>query len=265
MEGRFVGTPGNERARRYIIAQLDSLELPTPPWGRTAEFSWSGGPEPARGTNVFALIEGTTLPDRYVVVSAHYDHLGVRGGETYNGADDNASGVAAVLALAELMAATPTRHSFLFVLFDAEEQGMRGARAFIEAPPVPLESVAMNVNLDMVSRSAAGELYAAGTYHHEFLEPSVDEVAARSPVSLLKGHDSPGLPQGDDWTDASDHGPFHEVGIPFIYFGVEDHEGYHQPSDDFEEITPEFFADAVGTIADFLRVVDREGGPLDLP
>jgi hypothetical protein len=123
----------------------------------------------------------------------------------------------------------------------------------------------MNVNLDMVSRSAAGELYAAGTYHYPFLEPSVDEVAERSTISLLKGHDSPGLPGGDDWTDASDHGPFHEVGIPFIYFGVEDHEAYHQPSDDFDGITPGFYADAVGTIADFLRVIDQEGGPLDLP
>jgi hypothetical protein len=263
MEGRFAGTPGNERARRFLVAQLDSLGIPAPPSGRTMAFSWSGGPEPARVVNVFALVEGTAFPDRYVVVSAHYDHLGVRDGQTYNGADDNASGVAAVLALAELMATTPPRHSFLFVLFDAEEQGLLGARFFVESPPVPLESIEMSVNLDMVSRSAAGELYAAGTYHYPFLEAPVDEVAARSPISLLKGHDSPGLPPGDDWTDASDHGAFHEVGIPFLYFGVEDHEAYHQPSDDFEDITPEFFADAVVTVADFLRVIDREGGPLD--
>ena len=254
MEGRFAGTPGNERARRYIVAQLDSLGIPAAPRGRTAAFS--------SGVNLLGLVQGTAVSDRYVVVSAHFDHLGVRNGETYNGADDNASGTAAVLALAELFAAAPPRHSFLFVLFDAEETGLRGAQAFVDDPPVPRESIAMNVNLDMVSRSAAGELYAAGTYHYPSLEPFVDEVAARSPISLIKGHDSPGLPAGDDWTEASDHGPFHAAGIPFIYFGVEDHEGYHQPTDDFEAITPEFFADAVATVADFLRVIDGEDGPL---
>jgi hypothetical protein len=263
MEGRFAGSTGNERARSYLIAQLDSLDIATPPGGRTAEFTWTGGPAPATGVNVLAVVEGTAAPDRYVVVSAHYDHLGMRNGETYNGADDNASGTSAVLALAELFAAAPARHSFLFVLFDAEEVGLRGAQAFVDDPPVPIESIAMNVNLDMVSRSAAGELYAAGTYHYPSLESYVDEVAARSRVSLLKGHDSPGLPPGDDWTEASDHGPFHQAGIPFIYFGVEDHEAYHQPSDDFEGITPDFYADAVITIADFLRVIDEEGGPLD--
>jgi Zn-dependent M28 family amino/carboxypeptidase len=265
MEGRLAGTPGNERARRYLVAQLDSLAIPTPPGGRTTGFALSavnGDPTPATGGNVFALVEGTAFPDRYVVVSAHYDHLGVRNGQIYNGADDNASGTAALLALAELFAAAPPRHSLLFVLFDAEELGLRGSRSFIDHPPVPLASIALNINLDMVSRSAAGELYAAGTYHYPFLEPYVDEVAARSPISVLKGHDSPGLPAGDDWTDASDHAPFHEAGIPFIYFGVEDHEGYHQPSDDFESITPEFYADAVVTIADFLLVIDGEGGPL---
>jgi hypothetical protein len=263
MEGRAAGTPGGERARRYLVAQLDSLGIPAPPGGRTAAFEWTGGPPPATGVNVLALVEGTAVPDRYVVVTAHYDHLGVDNGQTYNGADDNASGTAALLALAELFAAAPPRHSFLFVLFDAEEVGLRGAQAFLDDPPVPIESIAMNVNLDMVSRSDVGELYAAGTYHYPSLEPYVDEVAARSGVSLLKGHDSPGLPPGDDWTDASDHGPFHQASIPFIYFGVEDHEAYHRPSDDVEGITPEFFADAVRTIADFLRVIDRGGGPLD--
>jgi Zn-dependent M28 family amino/carboxypeptidase len=263
MEGRAAGSPGNERARRYLIAQLDSLGIPSPPGGRTDEFAVGGAPGGSGGVNVLGMVGGTAIPNAYVVVSAHYDHLGVGNGEIYNGADDNASGAAAVLALAELFAAEPPRHSFLFVLFDAEERGLLGAQEFVEDPPVPIGSIALNVNLDMVGRSAVDELYAAGTYHYPFLEPLVDEVAARSPISLLKGHDSPDLPGANDWTEASDHGPFHQAGIPFIYFGVEDHEAYHQPSDDFEGITPEFYADAVTTIADFLRVIDREGGVLD--
>jgi hypothetical protein len=87
----------------------------------------------------------------------------------------------------------------------------------------------------------------------------IESVAERAPVRLLTGHDRPDLPPGDDWTMASDHGAFHEVGIPFLYFGVEDHPGYHHPSDTFENITPEFYGNAVETILDFLMGADREG------
>jgi Zn-dependent M28 family amino/carboxypeptidase len=114
------------------------------------------------------------------------------------------------------------------------------------------------VNMDMVSRSEAGELYAAGTYHYPFLFPLVERVAERAPVTLLTGHDRPDLPPGDDWTLSSDHGAFHEVGIPFIYFGVEDHPGYHNPTDTFENITPEFYVRAVTTVLDFVREADAE-------
>jgi Zn-dependent M28 family amino/carboxypeptidase len=81
-------------------------------------------------------------------------------------------------------------------------------------------------------------------------------VAARSDVTVKVGHDRPDLPQGDDWTSASDHGPFHAAGIPFLYFGVEDHPGYHNPSDDAEHIKPEFYAAVVATIIDAVRELD---------
>ncbi len=263
MEGRRVGTAGNERARRYLVAELEAMAIPTPPGGRTAPFPVMAASQSMTGVNVLGMVAGTEFPSRYMVVSAHYDHLGVVDGATYNGADDNASGTAALLTLADLFSRMPPRYSIIFAAFDAEEMGIQGAQAFLSAPPVPRDSILLNVNLDMVSRSAAGELYAAGTYHYPFLEPFVNEVAGRAPISLLKGHDSPEWPGAGDWTDASDHGPFHRAGIPFLYFGVEDHEGYHRPSDDFEEVTPAFFGNAVRTIVDFLQVADRAGGALD--
>jgi Zn-dependent M28 family amino/carboxypeptidase len=190
---------------------------------------------------------------------AHHDHNGYDGDIIYNGADDNASGTAALLALGEHFRERPLRHSLLLVAVDAEEKGIRGARAWVADPPIALDSVVMNVNLDMISRSEAGELYAAGTYHYPFLAPLVEKVARTDRLTLLTGHDEPDLPPGEDWTMASDHAAFHEVGIPFIYFGVEDHAGYHHPSDTFQNITPEFYVAAVETALDFLLAADREG------
>jgi Zn-dependent M28 family amino/carboxypeptidase len=259
LEGRQTGTAGAERARNFIVRAFEERGI-APLNGqrlRSFEFSGRGGSTPQTGANVLAVVPGTVTPNRYFVVTAHYDHLGVRDGQVFNGADDNASGTAALLALAAWLAQHPPRSSFVFAALDGEETGLRGARAFVAEPPVPLGCVVMNVNLDMVSRSAKNELYAAGAYHRPVFAPLVEEVAAKSKISLLTGHDRPGLPPGDDWTESSDHGPFHEAGVPFMYFGVEDHAGYHRPTDDATDITPAFYVEAIETVLDFLLVVDR--------
>jgi Zn-dependent M28 family amino/carboxypeptidase len=143
----------------------------------------------------------------------------------------------------------------VFVAFDAEEHGLQGARAFVDAPPVARDRIALNVNLDMVSRGDTGELYAAGTHHTPALRAPLEEVAARAPVTLLFGHDRP-EDGPNDWTMQSDHGAFHQAGIPFVYFGVEDHPDYHQPTDTADRIDPGFFARAAATILDALRTLD---------
>ena len=261
MEGRETGTPGNERARRVLVARFDALGFEAPDGLRTWSFTFTprGGTEPLEGVNVLGLIPGTVHPERYIVITAHYDHLGIRGEEIFNGADDNASGTSGLLALGRWLQSNRPRHSVVLAALDAEEKGLQGARAFIANPPVPLDQVLMNVNLDMVSRSEVGELYAAGTYHYPFLAPMVEAAAERSRISLLMGHDRPDLPPGDDWTLSSDHGPFHQAGIPFLYFGVEDHPGYHNPSDTFENITPAFYVEAMETILDVVLLLDRGG------
>ena len=261
MEGRRTATPGIQRARTFLLEEFEALGLIPPDDGYELPFTFrsTAGGEAITGVNLVGIVEGSEFPERFLVVSAHYDHLGIRGHEIYNGADDNASGTAALLALAHHFGEQPPRHSILLAAFDAEEMGLRGARAFVASPPVPLSAVVMNINLDMVSRSEAGELYAAGTHHYPFLAPLVDEVTAGAPVILLRGHDTPDLPPGDDWTMASDHAAFHELGIPFIYFGVEDHAGYHDPSDTLESITPEFYGNAVKTVLAFLRQADEQG------
>jgi hypothetical protein len=265
MEGRRTGEEGSLRARRYLSAQLDAIEagspnVSAPPGGRVQSFQFTprGGGGALRGENFMVMVSGTTHPEQFIVVTAHYDHLGIRDDEIFNGADDNASGTAALLSLVRWFGENPLGVSLLFVAFDAEEMGLQGARAFLSDPPVPLNQILLNINLDMVSRSEPGELYAVGTYHSPFLIPVVEEAAGVSRLTLLRGHDSPDLPPGDDWTMASDHGPFHQAGIPFLYFGVEDHPGYHNPTDVFEDVTPAFFVEAVETVLDVLLLLDRD-------
>jgi hypothetical protein len=115
------------------------------------------------------------------------------------------------------------------------------------------------VNLDMVSRSERRELFVAGTSPRPALAAVLQPVAARAPVSLRFGHDKPSPAGGpmDDWTMQSDHGVFHAQGIPFVYFGVEDHEDYHKPTDSADKIDPEFFRLAAETILDSIDALDR--------
>jgi Zn-dependent M28 family amino/carboxypeptidase len=187
-------------------------------------------------------------------VTAHYDHLGVRGGRTYPGADDNASGVAGLLAAASWFARHRPRRSILFVAFDGEELGLQGAKHFVAHPPIDLARVALVVNLDMIGRGDANTLVVAGTHHYPHLKDTVEAAARGRRIRVAFGHDkpSPGN-RSDDWTHASDHGPFHDAGIPFLYFGVEDHPDYHQPTDTADRIPAAFYVEAVEVIIETVR------------
>ena len=259
MEGRGAGTPGGARARAYVAERFKQVGLK--PFGASylQPFKFTPRRETAEreGANVVGYVGGSSRPERFLVVTAHYDHLGVRGGQIYNGADDNASGVAGLLAVARHFARRPPRHSIIFVAFDNEEGGGGGAKKFVAEPPVPLKSVVLNVNLDMVGRSDKGELYAVGARHYPFLKSYVERVAAQARVRLLQGHDDPALGSGD-WTFQSDHGAFHRAGVPFVYFGVEDHADYHRPTDDFERITRDFFTRAAETVLAAVELFDAE-------
>lgn len=255
MEGRRAGTLGGARARRYLIERLKALGVA--PLNGSYEHAFPLPRDSARGVNILSLIPGSKPGGQYIVLSAHYDHVGVRRGEIYNGADDNASGVAAVLAIAEALKKLPLQHPVLIALFDAEEGGVSGARAFVANPPVAKERIGMNLNMDMVGHSESGVLWVAGANHYPRFRPVLDSLAAAAPAVLKIGHDRKGVPGEDDWTGSSDHAPFHAAGIPFLYFGVEDHKDYHRATDDPETLTPAFFGRAVGTVEAALRMLDK--------
>src|SRR5690606_24926146 len=133
MAGRGVMTAENAEARAWLVSELRRIGLG--PVGGSYEHAFARArrnrPDSVRGANVLGVVRGTEKPDEFIVVSAHYDHVGVREGKIYNGADDNASGTAAVLAMAAHFKAHPPRHSMIFALWDAEESGLLGARAFV--------------------------------------------------------------------------------------------------------------------------------------
>jgi Zn-dependent M28 family amino/carboxypeptidase len=266
MEGRGVGTPGGARARTYVEGRF--IEAGIAPLGASYShrftFAHEDTGETLEGVNVVGLIRGVVQGDigggpdeRVIVVSAHYDHEGIKDGAIHNGADDNASGVAAMLQIARRFAEDPPVHTLVFVAFDAEEDGHNGAGAFVADPPFPRETIALNVNLDMVSQSAADELYVAGGRHAPWLAPWLEWIANDASVTLLQGHDGAD-PEQDDWSDESDHGAFHAAGIPFLYFGVEDHAYYHQPTDDPETIPVDFFTRSTATIVRAVEILDAE-------
>ncbi len=264
MAGRQAGTPGNQKARAWVIEQFRAAGL-QPLRGSSFEMPFTferrgnaqSPPTTIGGVNVGAICRGTGAKDNgAMVLTAHYDHLGVRDGATYFGADDNASGVAVLLALARQCQKAPWAHDAIFVAFDAEEMGLQGARAFVKALPVPKDrTIALNINFDMVARGDKNELYVAGTSHRPALKPVLEPIASRSKIKVLFGHDSGG--GQNDWTTQSDHAAFHEAGIPFVYFGVEDHPDYHKPTDTADKINPTFFYQSALTILDAVTTIDR--------
>jgi hypothetical protein len=252
-EGRRAGTEGNRIAREYLVERFRE-EGAAPLMGSyTHTFLFDRRGEEMTGVNVAGQIQGKS--DSVIVITAHYDHLGIRDSLIFNGADDDASGTAALLAFIDYFKQEQPNHTLVFAAFDAEEMGLRGARAFVQ-DSVFMEKVVLNVNMDMIAQSDKSELYASGTYHHPGLKPILENIETGK-VSLLYGHDRP--EQGyNDWTGSSDHAAFHEKGKRFIYFGVEDHEHYHQASDEFETIPQDFYMQSVQVILKAILAFDEQ-------
>jgi Zn-dependent M28 family amino/carboxypeptidase len=253
-EGRATGTRGAEMARNLIAREFEAAGLRKLGASYFQRFpalpeTGAAASAPREGVNVIGWAAGDT-PGKgpAIIVTAHYDHLGVRDGQTYNGADDNASGVASLVVLAKHFSDYPLKHDVFFVAFDGEEIGFLGSRYFVRSGLIAPDRMALNMNLDMVSRSEANELYAAGTAHTPALKPFITALSVEAPVVLRAGHDTPDLGPKNDWTFQSDQAVFYAAGIPFLYFGVEDHPDYHQPTDDFDATSRDFHERATETI-----------------
>lgn len=252
-EGRKTGTDGNEAAKRFIIKQMDALGAKSLVKGYRHEFTFQNrASETIMGENIIGYIKGTD--EGAFVITAHFDHLGTVNGEIYNGADDNASGVAAMLAFIEYFKINQPRHTMVFAALDAEEMGLQGAKAFVnDYDRIPLDQIKLNINMDMISVSDQDELYVSGTTQNAHLKPIIEKVNQPG-INLKFGHDTG--EGSDNWVYASDHGEFYRSGYPFLYFGVEDHPNYHKPSDTFENVDKDFFIKAAHVILESIVLLD---------
>lgn len=275
LQGRFIGSAGGQKTQAYLIQQFDSLGIAAVlPEGGLQPFSHTfsgarrnryfpiGDPEMAAadipdttvtGANILRQITGEL--DQVIVITAHFDHLGTRGATIYNGADDNASGTAALLTIANYFNKRSPRHTLIFAALDAEEHGLRGAKYLVENFPVDTSKVVLNVNMDMIAHNDSSELFAVGLYHYPELKSGLDNLDTN--IKLLFGHDNPNDSTMEDWTYSSDHGEFHKQQIPFLYFGVADHPDYHQPSDTYENINEGFYVEVVDLIIQAIERYDQ--------
>lgn len=271
LQGRAPDTPGGEAAARAVSARFaelglarfgDSYEQPfsfdhtsiRALWRRNRPFRASF----TRTRNVVGYVGGRSRAADVIVVSAHFDHLGVIDGALYPGADDNASGVSALLAIAAWVSAHPLEHTVVFAAFDGEELGLRGAKAFVAALPFPRERLRLNLNVDMIGRADDGRLFVSGVRYTPALRPLVGAAARTSAVPVHVGHDRPMMLTGllPDWTSLSDHGAFHDAGVPFLYFGVEDHADVHRPTDTADRIDAAFHAASAEMVLSTLLEAD---------
>jgi aminopeptidase YwaD len=248
LEGRLAGTPGNDSAAAYLARRYRSLGLTElvpgyiqPFDAQSAQDAHMGRTAPRPTQNVVALLRGRdpVLRDEYVVIGAHFDHLGrsstfaqdpEAGDAIRNGADDNASGTAAVLDLARLLAPNPPRRSVIFVNFSAEELGVLGSAWFVNHPPVPIDRIVAMINFDMVGRLRNDKLIVYGTATATELKGILDSANAAAGSAMLR------VTGGGDGYGPSDQSSFYAKDIPVLHFFTDLHDDYHRATDDADKI-----------------------------
>ncbi|HEV3007115.1 MAG TPA: M20/M25/M40 family metallo-hydrolase [Pirellulales bacterium] len=234
LEGREAGSRGGQAAGGYLGREFRKLKL-------TAG-AGSGGHYQAFGSqyrNILGIIEGSDpqLKHEYILVGAHYDHVGYGNSQNsfgptgfiHNGADDNASGAAGLLETAEALASLPTppRRSVLFALWDGEEKGLLGSKYWVAHPTIPLKQLKFAFNLDMIGRLRNDRIEIYGGRTARGLRRTVSEQNSGSRLAI-----------DFVWTmrEDSDHFPFYERGIPVLMLHTGLHDDYHRPSDDVEKL-----------------------------
>ncbi len=187
--------------------------------------------------NIVGLVRGTdpALANEYLVLGAHYDHIGVDAwGRIGCGADDNGSGSAGLIELAEAFALAKPARSVLFAWFSAEEDGLEGSKEFCERPPVPLASIVAMLNMDMIGRGPADEVVVIGTHQNPYFEDVLKDAKKLQATQVKKIYTD----KAQDLWNRSDQYSFHEKGVPALFFTevLEDNPEYHTYRDTIDLI-----------------------------
>ena len=268
-EGRGLGTAGLERAGAYIRdgfaragLQTSFQDFTIPPDAPAVMHTTLGG---TATRNVLAVLPGVspTLRGEVVVIGAHYDHLGLGGfgaldpdstGRVHNGADDNASGTAALLEIGRLLAGRRPARTIVLVAFSGEELGTLGSSFFVQHPvPQPIDSLYAMLNMDMVGRMRSARLLALGA------------ATAREFPALLDSLNTPPRfdlrASGDGW-GPSDHAVFFATRRPVLHFFTDLHDDYHRSTDDWDKLNVTGIAQVARFVADLAWNLANRPGPL---
>src|SRR5882672_9746346 len=268
-EGRGVGTEGLTRAGAYIRDgfaragwQTSFQDCTIPPDAPAVLHTALGG---KATRNVVAILPGTspTLRGEVVVIGAHYDHLGFGGfgamdpdstGRVHNGADDNASGTAALLEIARLLSGKKPARTVVLVAFSGEELGTLGSSYFVQHPvPQPADSIYAMLNLDMVGRLRSARLLALGAATAKEFPALLDSLNTPARFDLRAS--------GDGW-GPSDHAVFFAARRPVLHFFTDLHEDYHRSTDDWDKINAAGLAQVAQFVADLAWTLANRPGPL---
>ncbi|HRP02807.1 MAG TPA: M20/M25/M40 family metallo-hydrolase [Candidatus Kapabacteria bacterium] len=228
-----------------------------------AEITVSLTPKQQATYNIFGYIEGNDpkLKNEYIVIGAHYDHLGFGGPSSrstskkaliHNGADDNASGVAGILELAQYFKNNPTNRSILVVAFSAEEMGLLGSAYFVKNLPIPKESIISMINFDMIGRMKE-DFTVFGYASAKNFEKLIDSITALQTLKVVKASDAYG---------PSDHSSFYAEKIPVLMIFTGVHQDYHTPEDDWNKINYDGMANIIQYSA---KIINSLGNSQDKP
>ena len=255
-KGRMTGEDGHNQVCDYIRNHYKNLDIRAP---ESHSNYYQIVPKEVlpqnlnQSQNVIAYIEGSEFPNEYLYISAHSDHEGVRDGEIYNGADDNGSGTAAVLEMAEAMSLAVAnghrpKRSIVFLHVTAEEVGLHGSRYYTENPVFPLENAIATLNIDMIGRvdyrhiDDENYIYLIGS---DKISTELDFIAQKANTEFTQLNLDYKYNADNDpnrYYYRSDHYYFAQKGIPVIFFFNGEHEDYTKPSDTADKINYDLLA-----------------------
>ena len=257
MNGRSFQSEEGKRAARWLADKLAAAGA-RPLDGRDSMLV-PVGKFPNAAPNVVGVLppRGANPSGEYILVTAHFDHLPpARSGEDriYNGADDNASGVAGMIAVANALRDDVLDVGVVFVGFTGEEFGLIGSRAFLEEETLPPARIRGLFNMDMISRQPDGAIRLDGGPKGKVLVDLLVRLAPSVPIEMK-------VDTHPDWLDRSDQGPFLRAGIPSVLFSCEDHEDYHQVSDHADKVDEQLAARTATLVALAVRTYAKEMTP----
>ncbi|MGS0681873.1 M28 family peptidase [Shewanella sp. 125m-7] len=250
MSGRKTGSEGAALSRSFLLQRFEQIGLS--PWqGRYQHpFSYRRSFSNKVGINLIGAIASNNGSKQWRIIIAHYDHLGGNANRYHPGADDNASGVAGLLQLAQQAKNQGSAVNLLFVATDAEEPGLYGGYALVDslkrASSSPqIEQIELAINLDMIGRpDRHSAIYIEGTRRFESFSKMHSSITQYNQMCIRTRQPRAfdGSVITTNFLKASDHYPLHKAGIPWLYFGVPRHRDYHQTSDTADKINIQFVA-----------------------